>query len=111
MAVDLDQPGRHWMSIGFNAWMAIIRWWLECFLDRSRRYPPREIPYGTRLVIGARRSRAAERLLADYRPRRLIIDVEVAGGVAKPLSGPPDGYPITAADTHPHSAVPTATTS
>src|SRR5258708_29426118 len=98
MAVDLDQPGRHWMSIGFNAWMAIIRWWLECFLDRSRRYPPREIPYGTRLVIGARRSRAAERLLADYRARRLIIDVEVAGGVTKPIGCARDGTAITGED-------------
>ena len=37
------------------------------------------------LVVRARRARAAERLLADDGAGRLVVDVEVAGGVAEPL--------------------------
>ena len=55
----------------------------ERLLDRARRDPADEVPQRARLVVGARRARAAERLLPDDGAGRLVVDVEVAGRVAQ----------------------------
>ncbi len=49
----------------------------ERLLDRPRRRPSAAGSAATRLVVGARRPRAAERLLPDDRAGRLVVDVEV----------------------------------
>ena len=63
----------------------------ERFLDRPRADPSHEVQLRAGLVVRARRARAAERLLADDRACGLVVDVEVAGGVAQRARGLPDG--------------------
>src|SRR5688500_15319092 len=53
----------------------------ERLLDRPRADPADEVPHRAGLVVRARRARAAEGLLADDGARRLVVDVEVPGGV------------------------------
>ena len=55
----------------------------ERFLDRVGAEPADHVERGTRLIVGAGGTRAAERLLADDRAGAFIIDVEVTGGVAQ----------------------------
>src|SRR5262249_36283769 len=55
----------------------------ERLLDRARADPAQQIEDRARLVVGARRARAAKRLLADDGAGRLVVDVEVAGGEAQ----------------------------
>src|SRR5690606_33417851 len=52
-------------------------------LDRARADPAHEVQLRTGLVVRARRARAAERLLTDDSARGLVVDVEVARGVAQ----------------------------
>src|SRR6266851_4380710 len=54
-------------------------------LDDSRARPADQVEERAGLVVGARRSRAAERLLPDHRAGRLVVDVEVAGGIDQRL--------------------------
>src|SRR5712691_13272394 len=67
--------------------VAVVRGRHEGFLDRARADPPDQVPHRARLVVRAGRTRAAERLLADNRAGRLVVDVEVAGRIAKLLLG------------------------
>ena len=60
----------------------------ERLLDRPRADPAHQVQLRTGLVVRARRARAAERLLADDRAGRLVVDVEVAGGVAQRARSP-----------------------
>src|ERR1700761_7095615 len=55
----------------------------ERLLDRTGLRPPQQFERRSRLVVRAARARAAERLLADHRAGRLVVDVEVAGRVAQ----------------------------
>src|SRR5207253_1318846 len=57
----------------------------EGLLDGARAHPADEVPHRAGLVVRAGRARAAERLLPDDGPRRLVVHVEVAGRVAKPV--------------------------
>src|SRR5919204_3390086 len=66
----------------------------ERLLDRARADPADQVPHRPRLVVRARRARAAERLLADDRARRLVVHVEVAGGVAELLFGEFDRFSL-----------------
>src|SRR5215203_548819 len=55
----------------------------ERLLDGPRAGPADQIQLGAGLVVGAGPTRAAERLLSDDRAGRLVVDVEVARGVAQ----------------------------
>src|SRR6185503_20336135 len=55
----------------------------ERLLDGARAGPPHEIQLRAGLVVRARSAGAAEWLLPDDRAGRLVVDVEVAGGVAQ----------------------------
>ena len=57
----------------------------ERLLDRPGRRPAQQVQRRTCLVVGARRARAAERLLSDDRAGGLVVDVEVARGEAQPV--------------------------
>src|SRR4029450_6247540 len=70
----------------------------ERFLDRARVYPANEVELRPGLVIGARRARPAERLLADDRTRRLVVDVVVAGRIAQCGAGLAERSPIARED-------------
>src|SRR5262249_52296314 len=66
----------------------------EGLLDRARARPAHEVELGAGLVVRARGPRPPERLLAHHRPRRLVVDVEVAGGVAQGGGGLAHGAPV-----------------
>src|SRR5436190_5204863 len=55
----------------------------EGLLDRAGGDPAVKVEKTPGLVVRSRASRAPEGLLADDRPRWLVVYVEVAGGVAK----------------------------
>src|SRR5207249_4576902 len=57
----------------------------ERLLDRAWADPADQVPHRAGLVVRARGARAAERLLADDRAGRLVVDVEVAGRVLELL--------------------------
>src|SRR5262245_14373962 len=61
----------------------VIARWREGLFDRSRAYPPKQIDLRPRLVVGARRPRAAKWLLTNDSARRFVIDVEVPGRISK----------------------------
>ena len=63
--------------------IAVVPRRVEGLLDRPRADPAHQVQLRARLVVGARAARAAERLLADDRAGRLVVDVEVAGRVAQ----------------------------
>src|SRR6266496_2068060 len=52
-------------------------------LDRAWAGEADEVPYRAGLVVGAGRAGSAEGLLADDGAARLVVDVEVAGGVRR----------------------------
>src|SRR5229473_8061524 len=54
-------------------------------LDHARARPADQVEERAGLVVGARCPRAAERLLPDHRAGRLVVDVEVAGGIDQRL--------------------------
>src|SRR5207248_3669897 len=81
----LDRPRA--VSVGFHERIAVVRRRDEGLLDRARADPADQVPHGAGLVVRARRACAAERLLADDRARRLVVDVEVAGRIAELLVG------------------------
>jgi hypothetical protein len=89
------KPERRTAASGFlHERIAIIRRRVEVLLDRPRADPADQIELRPRLVVGARRTRAAERLLADDRAGRLVVDVEVPCGVAERGGGFADRAPI-----------------
>src|ERR1041384_2048320 len=53
----------------------------EVFLDRPRAGPADQVQQAARLVVGAARAPAPERLLPHDRPRRFIVLIEVARGL------------------------------
>src|SRR6266540_3994007 len=55
----------------------------EVFLDRPGTGPADQIEQAPGLVVRAAGSRAPEGLLADHGSRRLVVAIEVAGGVAQ----------------------------
>src|SRR5687767_11789019 len=59
----------------------------ERLLDRPRAHPADQVPHRARLVVRPGGTRAAEGLLRDDRARRLVVDVEVPGRVAKDVRG------------------------
>ena len=67
------------MTSSAHVWVAMIGRRCERLLDRARRRPAHQVPQRPGLVVRARGARAAERLLADDRAGRLVVDVEVAG--------------------------------
>src|SRR5919204_6094648 len=74
-------------AVGRHERIAVVRRRDEGLLDRARADPADQVPHRAGLVVRAGRARPAERLLADDCPRRLVVDVEVAGGVAELLLG------------------------
>ena len=64
----------------------------EGLLDRAGADPAQQVVDRARLVVRARRPTAAERLLADHRAGRLVVDVEVArprsAGLLTPARSP-----------------------
>src|SRR5690349_18885030 len=54
-----------------HEWILVIAWRRERLFDRSRANPSHEIELRARLVVRPRAARAAERLLANHRARRL----------------------------------------
>src|SRR5437773_5264836 len=63
--------------------------------DDPRARPADQVQERARLVVGARCTRAAERLLPHDRAGRLVVDVEVAGGVDQRVRGGADRIAIT----------------
>src|SRR6185503_8256353 len=55
----------------------------ERLLDRPGADPPHQVELGARLVVRTRATRAAEWLLTHDGARRLVVHIEVAGGVAQ----------------------------
>src|ERR671930_2229248 len=74
-------------AVGRHERVAVIRWRDERLLDRPWAHPADEIPHRPGLVVRARCTGAAERLLADDRAGRLVVDVEVPRRVPKLLLG------------------------
>src|SRR5207247_10833718 len=72
---------------GRHEWIAVVGGRHERLLDRARAYPTDEVPQRACLVVRAGSACAAERLLADDRAGRLVIDVEVASRIAKLFVG------------------------
>src|SRR5689334_11842509 len=70
----------------------------ERLLDRARARPPDQVPHGAGLVVRPRRPRPAERLLADDRAGRLVVHVEVAGGVSQGVGRVLDRAPVGGED-------------
>src|SRR5262245_43692626 len=70
----------------------------ERLLDAPHAGPPQQVHLRPRLVVGARGAAAAERLLTDHRAGRLVVDVEVAGGVAQDTGRLHDGRPVAGED-------------
>src|SRR5437762_7075080 len=66
-----------------HEWISVIGGGRERLLDCARTHPAHEIQLRSRLVVRSGASRAAERLLADHRARRLVVDVEVSGGISQ----------------------------
>src|SRR4051795_5610700 len=66
----------------------------ERLLDRAGARPPDQVPHGAGLVVGAGCAGAAEWLLPDHRAGRLVVHVEVAGGVAQRVVRLRDGRPV-----------------
>ena len=60
----------------------------ERFLDRSGADPADQVELRAGLVVGAGPARAAERLLPDHGAGGLVVDVEVAGGIAQRARAP-----------------------
>src|SRR5438874_12174194 len=60
-----------------------VTWRHEVLFDRPGAGPADQVEHAARLVIGAAGTPAAERLLTDDGSRRLVVLVEVAGGVAQ----------------------------
>src|SRR4051794_36663149 len=58
----------------------------ERLLDRARCDPADQVPQRAGLVVRPRGAGAAERLLADDRAGRLVVDVEVSGRMTEPLA-------------------------
>src|SRR5215204_2403363 len=78
--------------------VAVVARGEEGLLHRPGADPADQIPHRPRLVVRPRRARAAERLLPDDCARRLVVDVEVAGGVAEPVGGLVDRGAVLAED-------------
>src|SRR6476469_6436160 len=70
----------------------------EGLLDRAGGGPAEEVDGGAGLVVGTRRTSAAEGLLADDGAGGLVVDVEVAGGEAQGVLGPGDGLAVLGDD-------------
>ena len=73
------------VAVGREEGVAVVGRRYERLLDRPRRDPADQVPHRAGLVVRSRRARAAERLLADDRARRLVVDVEVASRVLELL--------------------------
>src|ERR671937_1597068 len=86
-APDFTGLGSAAPAVGRHERIAVVRRRDERLLDRPRADPADQVPHRARLVVRARRPRAAERLLADHRAGRLVVDVEVAGRVAELFLG------------------------
>ena len=70
----------------------------EEFLDRAGAHPADQVEHRAGLVVGAAGPGATERLLADYRAGRLVVDVEVARRVPQRLGGLGDGDTVRGQD-------------
>src|SRR3954462_15720772 len=68
----------------------IVRRRGERLLDSPGADPANEVELGAGLVVGSRATGAAERLLAHHGARGLVVDVEIAGGVAQVERGVAD---------------------
>src|SRR5919201_557544 len=71
------------VRVGRHEGIAVVGRRDERLLDRARADPANQVPHRARLVVRPRCARAAERLLPDDRPGRLVVHVEVAGGVLR----------------------------
>src|ERR1700674_4660781 len=67
-------------------------------LDRAGAGPADQVQEAARLVVRPRGAAAAERLEADDGAGRLVVDVEVAGGVYEPLARLLDRRPLVGED-------------
>jgi hypothetical protein len=90
------RPARHLtcQGTGFpsaHVRVAVVGRGHEEFLDRAGAHPPDQVEYRAGFVVGAAGPGAPERLLADYRAGRLVVDVEVARRVPQRLGGLGDG--------------------
>src|SRR5215471_15655317 len=74
-------------SVLAHVWITVVGRRHERLLDRTGGDPADEVEHRAGLVVGAARPGAAERLLADDRAGRLVVDVEVAGGVPQAVRG------------------------
>ena len=72
----------------------------EGLLDRAGRRPAQQVLRGAGLVVGARGTGAAERLLPDDGTGRLVVDVEVARREPQHLHRLGDRRPVLGDDRH-----------
>src|SRR4029079_5861862 len=91
-------PGGGAGSLGVHVGVAVVLRRHERLLDGARRGPAQQVDRGPVLVVVAAGPAAAERLLADDRTGRLVVDVEVAGREAQLLAGPRDGAAVLGDD-------------
>src|SRR5581483_1573151 len=70
----------------------------ERLLQGPRRHPADQVPPRAGLVIRPGSARPAERLLADDRAGRLVVHVEVAGGVLELVLGELDRGAVAGED-------------
>src|SRR4051794_17775749 len=73
--------------LGQEERVAVVAGRDERLLDRPRADPADQVPHRARLVVRPGSTAAAERLLADDGAGRLVVHVEVAGGVAEHFPG------------------------
>ena len=85
-------------GVSAHVGVAVVRRRHERLLDRARRGPAQQVDRGAGLVVGAAGPAAAERLLADDRAGRLVVDVEVAGREPQLLLRPGDRAPVPGDD-------------
>ena len=74
--------------------VAVVARRTEVLLHGPGADPAHQIQLRAGLVVGARGPRAAERLLTDHRAGRLVVDVEVAGGITQRRGRLDDRPPI-----------------
>ena len=85
-----ERDSTHHEAHSAHVGVAVVGRGDEGLLDRAGRGPAHQVGRGAGLVVGAGRPRPAERLLADDRAGRLVVDVEVAGGEPQRVRGQRD---------------------
>src|SRR6266550_1007217 len=81
-----------------HEWILVVDRGRKRLLDVPGAHPANEIENGARLVVSTGSSRAAEWLLSNDSTCRLVVDVEVSGGISECRRGGAHGGTIARED-------------